>query len=200
MTVRKNNNTIEIAFQYSPELVSFIKSIDGRTYSPATKCWYIPLAGALPAVERLAARGFVIDPDVWDDVRGDQERAREAEALAEMGEAKFETSLPLYPYQRVGAAFMYKIGSGLLGDEVGLGKTVMSLAVCEKVRAEKVLIFAPAAVKWQWASEIEKFMPFVETVVVEGTVDKRHELWKSEARFYIANYELLLRDFNAMNA
>ena len=199
MIARKNNNTVEISFKYDPMLVSFVKSLEGRKYNPATKCWYIPLAGSHASVDRLAKRGFTIHPELWAEVKKDQEQAREAEALAVLPDTEFTTPLPLFPYQKVGSAFLWKIGSGLLGDEMGLGKTVEALAVCEKVKAEKVLIFCPASVKWQWASEIEKFIPGAAVVVVEGTGDKRRELWKSEARFYVANYELLLRDFEVMN-
>ncbi len=199
MIARKNQNTIEISFSYFPPLVSFVKSLEGRKYDPHKKVWYIPLAGSYASVERLAKRGFDIDPELWAEVRSDQERAREAEALALMDDTEFETTLPLFPYQKVGSSFLWKIGSGLLGDEMGLGKTIQSLAVCEKAKAGKVLVFAPSAVKWQWASEIEKFIPGTSVVVVEGAAQQRGELWKSEARFFIANYELLLRDFEDMN-
>jgi SNF2 family DNA or RNA helicase len=199
MIVRKNNNVVEISFSYRPELVSFIKTLEGRKYNPATKHWYIPLAGSHESIERLAKKGFTIELKLWDEVKRDRKQAREAEALAVMPDTEFDTPLPLFPYQKVGAAFLYKIGSGLIGDEMGLGKTVQSLAVCEKAKAEKVLIFAPVAVKWQWAQEIEKFIPDASVVVIEGTKVERRKLWKSEARFYVVNYELLLRDFEEMN-
>jgi len=200
MLVRKNNNAIEISFQYDPILVSFVKSLEGRKYNPATKNWYIPLAGSRASVDRLARRGFQIDPELWNEVKRDQEQAREAEALAVLPDTEFSTFLPLFPYQKVGSAFLWKIGSGLLGDEMGLGKTIMALALCEKVKAEKVLIFAPAAVKWQWAQEIEKFIPAsVDKIVVVEGGKERQKLWYLPRRFYIANYELLLRaDFEKM--
>ena len=198
MNARKYQNAIEISFKFDPALVSFVKSLEGRKYNPATKRWYIPLAGSHASVERLARKGFSIDPDLWEEVRRDQRQAQEAEAMATMHDIEFSTPLPLFPYQRVGAAFLYQIGSGLLGDEMGLGKTVEALAVCEKVKAEKVLIFAPAAVKWQWAQEIEKFLPGSKVVVIEGGKE-RQLLWYLPRRFYIANYELLLRtDFEHM--
>jgi len=111
-----------------------------------------------------------------------------------------------------------------MGDEMGLGKTIQSLVVAEKINAEKVLIFCPAAIKWQWAAEIEKFLypagaPEGEIVVVEGNkrtrdlilqdaIVVRRENWQGKAngwrkgtgaRFFIVNYELLLRNFEAMN-
>jgi SNF2 family DNA or RNA helicase len=155
-------------------------------------------------------------------LRLDEEAAKDAASLSDKEDTDFVTRLPLFPYQKVGAAFLVKIGSGLMGDDMGLGKTIQSLAVCDKVGAKKVLIFAPSAVKWQWAAEIDKFLgkstwrnpPSVQypysatlpeysevsqTVVIEGNANERQELWHGDYRFYIANYELLLRDFADMD-
>lgn len=43
----------------------------------------------------------------------------------------------LRPEQTIGVAFMYYAGSALLGDEVGLGKTVETAGLCNLVRATK---------------------------------------------------------------
>jgi len=224
MIARKNNNTIEISFSYNPAIVAFVKGLEGRKWIPKKKLWAIPLAGSEYNIKMLQQYGFTIDLELWEAVKKDKEAAREAEALAVMDDTEFKTPLPLFPYQKVGAAFLYKVGSGLLGDDMGLGKTVQSLAVCEKAQAKKVLIFAPSAVKWQWAGEIERFLPrdtwhappsveypysgpdspprYSEThyiKVIEGNAGERKEAWHGDYRFYIANYELLLRDFNEMD-
>jgi len=201
MNVRKNNNAVEISFAYNPQLVALVKSLDGRKYDPQLKRWYIPFPGCLPVLESLAARGFAIDPALWAEAKKDKEQAQAAEALAVLPDTEFLTPLPLFPYQKVGASFLYKIGSGLIGDEPGLGKTIMSLAVCEKAQAQKVLIFCPAAVKFQWEEEIKKFLSKdSKIVVINGTAKQRTRQWRSEARFYIANYELLLRDFESIDS
>lgn len=114
-------------------------------------------------------------------------------------DTEFETPLPLYNYQKVGSAFLYKIGSGLLGDDPGSGKTIMSLAVIEKAKAKKVLIFCPSVVKFQWLNEVNRFLPSTKALVIDGTKAERVLQWKNEARIYIVNYELLLRDFEEMN-
>lgn len=202
MIVRKNNNAIEIKFDYDPKLVFLVKQLDGRKYLPATKSWYIPLANSEASLNRLSERGFQIDPALWAEVKKDQEKAREAATIAKLPDTEFEIALPLFPYQKVGAAFLCKVGSGLLGDDLGLGKTLMSLAVAEHEKARKVLIFCPSAVKFQWAQEIEKFMPVEKerTCVIDGSKQERLALWnKGGNRFYIANYELLLRDFEEIN-
>jgi len=207
MNAKKIDNKIEITFKYDPQLVDFIKTLEGRRYDPARRCWTIPIEGARSSVERLAKRGFTIQSELWAEVEKDQERAQRAEELATMPDTEFSTTLPLFPYQKVGAAFLYNIGSGLMGDEMGLGKTIQSLAVCVKAKAQKILVFCPSAVKWQWAAEIERFIGTANATVcvVEGNKEARARLWKSPAvnaspTYMIVNYELLLRDFHEMNA
>jgi len=200
MKVEKNGNYLEISFAYNPQLVSWMKTFENRVFDARRRVWLLPLAGSRDALKRLAARGFTIMPEVELELNLDASRAREAERIAMLSTIEIDSPLPLFPYQKVGVAFLSTIGSGLLGDEMGLGKTVQALGVCEEVEAQKVLVFAPSAVKWQWAGEIEKFIPGASIAVIEGAVDKRVEMWKKEARFYVVNYELLLRDFGMISA
>jgi SNF2 family DNA or RNA helicase len=199
MKATLTNNRIEISFRYDHQLVAMVKNFDGRQYDVSRKLWTIPIDGAKPAIEKLIRYKFVVDPAILEAVMADEIRARETQALAVMSDAEFDTPLPLFNYQRVGASFLYQVDNGLLGDEPGMGKTPMSLAVAEKMKAQKVLIFTPSAVKHQFAAEINKFLPGNKVVVVDGNVDKRIKLWRTEARFYLANYELLLRDFIHMD-
>ena len=115
---------------------------------------------------------------------------------------EFKSSLPLFPFQKTGVEFLLKVGSGLLCDSMGLGKTIQSLAVCEHIQAKKVLILTPSAVKWQWHDEIKKFIG-KEAMVVEGTPKERERLWYKVDLlgnvYFIANYEQLLRDFKYMD-
>ncbi len=224
MHVRQRDDKVEITFPFDMKLVAFVKSLDGRKYDARTKSWTIPLPRCGVSLGQLEKRGFVIDPALKEAVEADERNASEAVALATASDAEFDTKLPLFPYQRAGAAFLYRAGSALLGDEMGLGKTIQSLAVAEAAEAKKVLIFCPASVKEQWADEIAKFLypdgaPKGEIIVVKGTrrmrdillrdtITVRRESWngkvttgtrKHGARFFIVNYELLLWNFDAMD-
>lgn len=111
----------------------------------------------------------------------------------------------LLPYQIEGKQFLLEKGSALLGDEVGLGKTIQSLAVVDHHlhhdASVTTLIFCPSILKYQWRTEILKFLDVKEDdiVVIEGTAKKRKEQWSSKAKFYIANYELIQRDFKLID-
>lgn len=208
MYAKKTGEKIEITFQYEQSLVALVKSFSGRKYHAGSKSWSIPLAGSSQAVESLLRRGFRVSPELLSAIEADKAAASEAEAMQVMDDTEFTSPLPLFPFQKVGAAFLYKIGSGLLGDQPGLGKTLQSLAVCVKSEARKVLIFCPAAVKYQWQEEIRKFLGDVSVTVsvVDGNKKERDVRWKwpkvegALPLYVIANYELLLRDLPEMQA
>lgn len=190
-----------ISFVYSKPIVDFVKLLPGRQYHPGVKVWSVPMNRGEKMLNALRQKGFQIDPALEEAVLNDQLKAKQAVDLANKEDTEFESSLPLFPYQKVGAQFLYEIGSGLLGDDMGLGKTIQTLAVAEKCNAKKVLIFTPSSVKWQWKDEIHKFLQSDRrTVVIHGSPKKRAELWlDDDQRFYVANYEQLLRDFDYMD-
>lgn len=111
-----------------------------------------------------------------------------------------KSKLPLFPYQQKDVDLLYQIGSGLLGNEPGTGKTLTTIALAEKIEARKILVFCPSVLKYQWAKEIAKFTPHRKAIVIEGAKSERDGLWVKDCDYYIANYELLLRDFDTIQA
>lgn len=190
----RDNQTLSVNFRYDPALVALVKSMPARRYEPKNKAWLLPLAGVHESVEQLLKYGFAMTPDAADAIRA-QERVETAlRVLSEASDTSFSTSLPLFAYQRVGARFLHTLGSGLLADEVGLGKTLMALAVLDRAKAERVLILCPAILKYQMENEIQKFLPGWKVSVIDGSQQEREQAWQEPVRVYVANYELLLRD------
>jgi len=85
----------------------------------------------------------------------------------------------------------------VLADDMGLGKTVQALAAAELLRRrkgiERVLVVAPASVKYQWKTEIEKFSD-LSAQVIDGPLPQRRQLYASPAFFNLTSYELVLKD------
>lgn len=69
-------------------------------------------------------------------------------------------TVDLHPYQDAGVTRAVERGSLLIAFEMGLGKTVMALAVTEELMAlgevETTVIVVPASLKYQWAKQIAK--------------------------------------------
>ena len=91
---------------------------------------------------------------------------------------RFDASLVpegLLPYQQEAVQFLLRRGGrGLLGHEMGLGKTPMALAIVAHFISEApILIVAPTVLLEQWASyEAEQSSTkwFEETVAIEGSL------------------------------
>ena len=49
----------------------------------------------------------------------------------------------------------------LLADEMGLGKTLQALAICGFYREWPLLVVSPASLTNQWANEIAKWLPYL---------------------------------------
>ncbi len=108
----------------------------------------------------------------------------------------------LLPYQERGAIFAACRGRVVLADDMGLGKTVQALAATEMLRRrrgiQRVLVVAPASVKYQWKTEIEKFSG-LSAQVIEGLLHRRREMYASPQFFNLSSYELVLKDVRYMH-
>jgi SNF2 family DNA or RNA helicase len=133
---------------------------------------------------------------------------RERELLEQLDDDPLPEALrdllkvPLYPYQLRGALFLAYRGRCILGDDMGLGKTVMTLAAVELLARERgierVLVVAPASVKYQWETEIHKYTG--RTVqVIDGTVQERRALYRQPTFYRLINYEIAVRDLDELN-
>src|SRR5262249_38466794 len=122
----------------------------------------------------------------------------------EAGRLEFDVlKAPLYPYQVRGALFAAHRGRCVLGDDMGLGKTVQTLAAAELLvrerGIERVLVVAPASVKYQWEGEIRKFTDRP-VQVIEGGNKARQGQYTQRTFYRLINYELVLRDLDELNA
>lgn len=91
----------------------------------------------------------------------------------------------LYPHQVVAAMYLNETKSALISHEMGLGKTLASIAYVEMNNMEKVLVITPNSLKFNYFNEVEKF-----------TDSKAHIInWRKnqhtieESKYVILNYE-----------
>jgi superfamily II DNA or RNA helicase len=121
-------------------------------------------------------------------------------------EVPYSLELVLRDYQKRGYKWMKTLASygfgGILADDMGLGKTLQSitfiLSELSNIRKRKlpVLIVCPSSVTYNWLSEIMKFAPEVQALVVDGNKAERVKLQEelSEIDVLITSYPLLRKD------
>lgn len=132
------------------------------------------------------------------------------ENLKHPGSLEFKVPEPLETvlrdYQKAGFRWMKTLAfygfGGILADDMGLGKTVQSIAFIlsglSEIRKKNlpVLIVCPAAVTYNWLSEIMKFVPDLQAAVIDGSKAERSMLQQELTDFdcIITSYPLLRRD------
>ena len=74
----------------------------------------------------------------------------------------------LYVFQKKGVEFgLSRFGRVLLGDEMGVGKTIQALAISYIYKQDwPLLIIAPSSLRYTWKDEITKWIP-----TLSGTKD-----------------------------
>lgn len=95
-------------------------------------------------------------------------------------------------------------GAFLLVHDLGLGKTVTSIATIEDLidsgDVECCLVLAPASVKWQWAARIAEFTDGALVKVIEGSKANRMAQYRSVKRgdceYVMMNYEQIVTDWD----
>jgi SNF2 family DNA or RNA helicase len=162
----------------------------------------------IPAVEAVPEE-VSVPSDALDFIDREVERAdmlrKEREWLEQLAAGTLDLSLlpvPLYDYQVRGALFLACRGRSILGDDMGLGKTVQTLAAVELLARERgigrVLVVAPASVKYQWEGEIRRFTRRA-VQVIEGDPDARQSQYAEPTFYRLVNYEQVVRDREAIN-
>ena len=81
-----------------------------------------------------------------------------------------EPAIPARDYQLAVPELVYATGRVLLGDEIGLGKTVTSLLTLRNPEALPALIVTPANLCAQWHGELGKFLPWLTGHVITRRV------------------------------
>ena len=88
----------------------------------------------------------------------------------------------LYPYQKIGQAYIKDHKYVIIGDVMGLGKTIQAISVMEEVR--QVVVVCPAMLRNIWVSEVKKFTE-LSICIVKG---KAHD-YSEVPRILVVSYE-----------
>ena len=115
----------------------------------------------------------------------------------------------LLPYQPEAVDRMCERARMLVAYDLGLGKTVLTIAAIERLMDESRikepgLIICLSSLKYQWANQIEKFTNGTsKALVIDGTPKKRAEQYEkaldwrnTKVDYIILNYEQVVNDWD----
>jgi SNF2 family DNA or RNA helicase len=110
----------------------------------------------------------------------------------------------LRSYQTHGASWLVErlkaFGGALLADEMGLGKTLQTIAAINHFKqnatfgTSPALVLVPTSLVGNWQSEIKRFAPELNAVILHGSGRDRHRASAEKADVVITSYGTLVRD------
>jgi len=192
-----------------------IKMIPGKKWDRKAKRWTLPKSYAACIVLReLFGERIVVEPELatWAryarDHRNEVLALREALELVEASPFKNDHDNILYPFQIPGRDFLVKARNALIGDEMGSGKTLQTLAAIRAVNkqdsydvwgtgdlagtgyveqgAYPALVVCPNSLKRNWEREIKRWLPEANPFVIQGSAAKRRAQIVEAAEAYKA--------------
>jgi len=114
----------------------------------------------------------------------------------------------LLPYQPEAVDKMCETGKVLVAYDLGLGKTVLTIAALERLKEEQKvvtpgIVICLSSLKYQWANQIKKFTEGTsKALVIDGSPTKRAEQYMSVINggiettdYVIINYEQVVNDW-----
>jgi SWI/SNF-related matrix-associated actin-dependent regulator 1 of chromatin subfamily A len=170
----------KVIMPFDREAIPLLRAMPGARWSPEDKVWTVSVKpGDLRRVVEVADQLCLDVPDPL--------RKQATEGTPEMREAKKRASHKgLYPFQRDGVEFLALHEKALLADDMGLGKTIQTLVALPD--NPRVICITPAAVKYNWQDEAEKWRPDLKVTVLSG----RNSFKLPEpGEMVIVNYDIL---------
>ena len=191
------DTSIYVSFDYKPEYVDFIKTLDGCSYNKTTKEWEVPI----PYLQRLIDF-FCLHDSITLELTKDKESAIITDT--ELDDYKYKP----FGYQADGIQYGLTHDKWLLLFDMGLGKTlVITYLANELKRRGKIehclVICGVNSLKTNWCKEITKFTNLSCRILGErttrtgnkviGSVKEREEQLRNKIDefFVITNIETL---------
>lgn len=167
--------TLAIKFDSFPgaDVLAAVKELPGRKWDGERKVWTVPVSALPQACEFATERGLRLAEDVADAVGGVNEREEWNLAASVALTPSTTVDVPglvgsLKPHQVAGLEFIAANRRVLVGDKMGLGKTLLSLAAVAVYDAWPAVVVCKTSLRLNWAAEIGRFFPERTVYVASG--------------------------------
>ena len=180
-----------VVFPYDQDMVSAVKRVPGAKWNKTDKCWtFGPVAGA-DLLRFAAEHGFEVDAAALAQAEAARAAVEQNVEESRAAVADFQVDGlggTLRPFQSAGTRYMARQRRVLLGDQMGLGKTVQLLATMQATDAFPALMVVPASLKLNWMREAKRWLPGRSVAVLEGS-----KSYAFDADVVVINYDILSR-------
>lgn len=200
LTVQEINGWLSIKCAYSYK--DRVKKLPGARFDYTNKVWMIPKK-SLPDLMLYFRGEIYFKTPLWKIEGKPMPPKQELEFYDEKVKIP-ELNLRPYEHQIIGMQFcvdrLERFGFCLVGDQMGLGKSLIATGVMKwyktNRRINKILIVCTKSLKYQWASELNRYTGWTNIHITGDTPKKRMKAYEDAEKggILITNYHNFLRD------
>jgi SNF2 family DNA or RNA helicase len=182
---------LKITFPFSPEDLANVKTLSDRKYmNDGGHYWICPVYPI--NIELLQKWGFSFAEGVLPQEAPAKAAPKQDAPVTRQESAPGKPAAPKYelrPFQKEGVLRLHDMGGrGLLGDQMGLGKTCQALTwLHETPDAVPAVVVCPASLKFNWELECAMWAPGKSVQILSGKNFKA----LGKADITIINYDIL---------
>lgn len=182
---RYMNESFEVFFPYDSNAVALVKSLPKSKWNPEKKCWSV--SKDLSDRTRILEVARLLNLEVPHSISKQDETC----SIVDEGVTRLLEKSKLYPFQKEGSIFCASKSKCLLGDEMGLGKSVQALMSIPK--DSSVMVICRAGIKYNWREEVVKWRPDLRPIVISG---KDGFCWPNKNEVVVINHDILPKVFS----
>lgn len=196
LAFEERTKTFFLIFPFDPYLVTLIKQIGGATWDAEVKLWKVVDPTPVSAKQLLDLAelcDFEYDAAALFHLQALISEGAQAVLESMASRSSFEIqglSRKPYPFQLAGIEFAIKNKRVLIGDQMGLGKTIQALGVAAHMQLYPAIVVCPAILKLNWQREILAWV-LEENEKNIHIINGRKVYDLPESRWYVINYDVL---------
>ena len=185
-----------IKFPYNEERKEQLKAaVPSAYFDRPSKTWLCPVGQE--EADGLRAINFRLTQEALNQIPRSLMRAQELIEASKAEDAVLDMPGFMkqpFPFQRAGIKYALERKRVIIGDQMGLGKTIQGLGTAYMADAFPLLIIVPASLKYNWENEVKACIPgFASGARIVIVADKETGAFTLQmSDIVITNYEQLV--------